>query len=125
MLSPNARSVVPFSATLSFAVTENVHAALAPTLSVALHVTVVEPRVKVLPEAGVQLLVTGATPPDEVGAVNVTATDAFGVPAVTFAGHVNVSAGTGVGIGEGPPGGVAPQPAATMTISALAKQRKE
>jgi hypothetical protein len=81
-----------------------VHDAVTLAASRAWHDTNDVPSGNVLPELGVQVVVTGAVPPLDCGALKVTAR---GVPSDdaedTFPGHVSESAGAGDGpFGESP-----------------------
>jgi hypothetical protein len=60
--------------------------------SLAVQLTLVEPSGKVAPEAGVQDTVTGARPPDTVGAGNATCVVLEVVLAAMLAGHAMVGA---------------------------------
>lgn len=94
MLSPNARKLV-FVSLGSGGVTStgNEQDPACPFDAVAVHCTVVDPTAKLDPDAGVQLTLTGATPPVGVGTVNVTGTAApLGDGVATGPGHVTEGA---------------------------------
>jgi hypothetical protein len=73
MLSPNATNRVAEIRGGSVTVTLKLHDASRWRASVAVHMTVVEPLMKVAPLAGVQAVVTGWAPPTTIGAAYVTA----------------------------------------------------
>lgn len=87
-------------------VTENEHDPVWVSDAVAVHCTVVVATLNGDPDAGVQLSVTGATPPVAVGTVYVTGTGPpLGEPVVIAAGQVIDGAPVGGGVG-GVVGGV-------------------
>jgi hypothetical protein len=68
MLSPNARILVtPRRGAGGVTFTANAQLFVRRTASVAVHVTVVEPRLKGEPLEGAQMAETGAVPPVTVG----------------------------------------------------------
>jgi len=73
------------------------------------HCTCVAPLLKSDPDARVQVVCTGATPPEVVGALNVTAVGLPVAVTVTFAGQLMASAEVVVGgvVVGGEGGGVA------------------
>jgi hypothetical protein len=104
------------------------HEALSPLAAVAVHVTVVAPTGNIVPVAGSQLTVTGATPPDAAVMVNETATgDPFPELAVTSAGQVRRGADDGLpddgGVGEVGVDESLHIAAAATTMTAAAKRR--
>jgi hypothetical protein len=85
-----------------FRVTLNEHAACRAIASLAVQFTVVVPSRKPAPDAGEQVVMTGAAPSLTVGAAYVTACDGLDTPVtVTSAGHA-ICGGFGV---LGPVGG--------------------
>jgi hypothetical protein len=68
MLSPNAMNRVPTSRGGAWTLTLKLQTDETPRLSVAAHVTLVTPGLKGVPEGTVHVTVTGATPPEAVGA---------------------------------------------------------
>ena len=109
-LSPKARKRVRDSrGGVTLRVTVNEHETAVVAASVAVHCTCVAPLVKGDPEARVQLVCTGATPPEVVGAMNVTAVGLLVAATVTFAGQLMASADVVVGgvVVGGVGGGVA------------------
>jgi hypothetical protein len=96
-----------------------------PLASAAEQLTEVVPPLNKLPDGGVQLSVTGATPPVVVGELKLTDT---GLPstdcASTLAGQVTVSWGIGGGGGSvGPPQLPAPTRAATASVRPATRRR--
>lgn len=102
MLSPNASMAVTEKRGTFVTVTATPQEADCCTASFAVHVTEVVLTGKFVPEAGVQVVVTGAFPPVVVGAAKETATALPSIDcAETGAGHaiVKVSVGGGGGVG--------------------------
>src|SRR5262245_12723454 len=98
-LSPNATYYVPLSRS-GVEVTVNEHCACREVASTALHETAVVPTLNELPDAGVQVVVTGDVPPLTVAGGYVTACPLPGTPCtVMLAGHEMVGA-PGVGAGS-------------------------
>jgi hypothetical protein len=106
MLSPNARNLVRDSRGIGVVtVIVNEHEAAVAAASVAVHRTVLAPTANAEPDECVQVTRMGSTPPDVVGALNVTGTAApVGEATLTFAGQIIVSDGRG---SAGVSGGVA------------------
>jgi hypothetical protein len=71
MLSPNARNLVCESSGIRETVTEKLQAAAPRDASRAEHDTVVVPVANVVPLTGMQLVLTGADPPEVIGAAKV------------------------------------------------------
>jgi hypothetical protein len=102
MLSPNATNFVARILGGAVTVIANVHESVRCRLSVAVHVTVLEPTENVDPLAGTQAVVTGDAPPAVVAGLYTTE---MGVPSgdrsVIGAGHETFggsgTAGGGVG----------------------------
>src|SRR5204863_6020839 len=92
-------------------VTSKVQLAVCPSLDCALTATDVVPTGKLLPEGGLPVTVTGATPPDVVALYVTTTGDPFCDTTDLFAGHVTVS-----GPGGGGGGGAEPTVAVTWTV---------
>ena len=125
MLSPNAAKRVTTSFGGGVTVTTNVHELARCLASVAVHVTVVAPTLKLDPLAGAQAVVTGGAPSVTVGAPYVTITGCpVGDGVVTAAGQTMLG-GSGVGGGGGPEGfeGL-PEHAAHVTSPAHRAARK-
>jgi hypothetical protein len=81
---------------VSTTATTKVFETVAPTASVAVHVTTVDPSWNTVPEGGEQVTVTGATPPLDVAA-KFTIADKFPVAsAKMLSGTVIVNGGTGI-----------------------------
>jgi hypothetical protein len=103
MLSPKAMNRVALRCGARVTATVNVHVVGRPPLSRAVHVTVVDPTGKDEFDAGLQLVVTGCTPPFVVGSGNGTATGPpSGDAVVTLSGHVIAGPGGGGPVGEPP-----------------------
>ncbi len=97
-LSPNATYFVTLSRS-GVSVTVNEHCACREAASTAVHETAVVPTLNELPDAGVQVVVTGVAPPVTVGGGYVIVCPLPDTPRVVmFAGHVMVgAAGCGAG----------------------------
>jgi hypothetical protein len=132
VLSPNARNFVRDSCGTGAATTTwNVHERVVGAVSVAVHCTSVLPTGNNEPEVRVQLTWTDPTPPDVIGAANVTAT---GLPLLDvefwFGGHAIASpddggGGGGLSIGGGGVGGlgeVGAEHALVISVKAISAQ---
>lgn len=113
-LSPNARKRVNLRAGTGRTVIEKLHELARERLSVAVHVTFVVPTANVLPDAAVQVRVTGATPPWNVAAPKLTDTGpSSGDWVVTGDGH----AMTGP-VGSGAVGGLPHAASPSVAVNA-------
>ena len=105
MLSPKARKRTDDNTGTAETITEKPHVPDRPRESVAVQVTRVVPSGNAVPDAGAQVVVTGALPPAATGVSNAT-TGGWPCRADAWmsAGHVRVGAGTGGSglVGESP-----------------------